>query len=150
MKKIVFLTLFGCGVKIHKINPIFWYRVKITPDINPIYGLIKLSWWLQNDKTIECKTYVIGNAWHCDTLNNSLQYRGIKPRSLKTRGSAEIGAEETHKYRELGFSKKSNMWGNEENFYSFFILLINFHKEKSRVKMSNMTTLLIIDSLSAE
>ena len=41
--KIIFLTLFGCGIKIHKINPIFGYRVKITPDINPIYGLIKLS-----------------------------------------------------------------------------------------------------------
>ena len=41
MKKTVFLTLFGWGVKIHKINPIFGYRVK--PDINPIYGLIKLS-----------------------------------------------------------------------------------------------------------
>ena len=41
--KISLLTLFGCGVKIHKINPIFGYRVKITPDINPIYGLIELS-----------------------------------------------------------------------------------------------------------
>ena len=38
-----FLTLFGCGVKIHKINPIFGYRVKKIPDINPIYGLIELS-----------------------------------------------------------------------------------------------------------
>ena len=35
--KISFLTLFGCGVKIHQINPIFWYWVKITPDINPIH-----------------------------------------------------------------------------------------------------------------
>ena len=25
------------------INPIFGYRVKITPDINPIYGLMDLS-----------------------------------------------------------------------------------------------------------
>ena len=31
-----FLTLFGCGVKIHKINPIFGYRVK-----TPVYS--KLS-----------------------------------------------------------------------------------------------------------
>ena len=31
--KISFLTLFGCGVKIHKINPIFGYRVKIIPDL---------------------------------------------------------------------------------------------------------------------
>ena len=52
--KISLLTLFGCGVKIHKINPIFGYRVKITPDINPIYGLIELSWWLQKGKTIVC------------------------------------------------------------------------------------------------
>ena len=40
--KISLLTLFGCGVKIHKINPIFGYRVKITPDIIPIYGLINI------------------------------------------------------------------------------------------------------------
>ena len=40
--KISFLTLFGCGVKIHKINPIFGYRVKITQDIYPTYGLIVL------------------------------------------------------------------------------------------------------------
>ena len=40
--KINFLTLFGCGVKIHKINPIFGYRVKITQDIYPTYGLIVL------------------------------------------------------------------------------------------------------------
>ena len=40
--KISFLTLFGCGVKIHKINPIFGYRVKITPDINPLNGLMDL------------------------------------------------------------------------------------------------------------
>ena len=33
--KISFLTLFGCGVKIHQINLLFGYRVKITPDINP-------------------------------------------------------------------------------------------------------------------
>ena len=31
--KISFLTLFGCGVNIHKINPIFGYRVKIIPDL---------------------------------------------------------------------------------------------------------------------
>ena len=41
--KIILLILFGCGVKIHKINPIFGYRVKITPDINPINGLMDLS-----------------------------------------------------------------------------------------------------------
>ena len=35
--KISFLSLFGCGVKIHKINPLFGYRVKIIPDNNPIY-----------------------------------------------------------------------------------------------------------------
>ena len=29
--KISFLTLYGCGVKIHQTNPIFGYRVKITP-----------------------------------------------------------------------------------------------------------------------
>ena len=40
--KISLLTLFGCGVKIHKINPIFGYRVKITQDIYPTYGLIVL------------------------------------------------------------------------------------------------------------
>ena len=51
--KISFLTLFGCGVKIHKINLIFGYRVKITPVINPIYGLIDIvlmtpkRWWTQ-------------------------------------------------------------------------------------------------------
>ena len=28
--KISLLTLFGCGVKIHKINPVFGYRVKIS------------------------------------------------------------------------------------------------------------------------
>ena len=33
--KISFLTL-------HQINPIFGYRVKITPDINPINGLMDL------------------------------------------------------------------------------------------------------------
>ena len=33
--KISFLTLFGCGVKIHKINPIFGYRVKKTFDTHP-------------------------------------------------------------------------------------------------------------------
>ena len=36
--KISFLTLFGCGVKVHQINPMFGYRVNITPDINPMYG----------------------------------------------------------------------------------------------------------------
>ena len=41
--KISNLTHFGYGVKMHKINPIFGYRVKKTPDINPIYGLIELS-----------------------------------------------------------------------------------------------------------
>ena len=41
--KIGFLILFGCGVKIHKINLIFGYRVKKKPDINPIYGSIELS-----------------------------------------------------------------------------------------------------------
>ena len=40
--KISFLTLFGCEVKIHKINPIFGYRVKITPDINLIYKVKQL------------------------------------------------------------------------------------------------------------
>ena len=49
--KVSFLTLFGCGVKIHKINPIVGYRVKITPDIYPIYGLIVLM------------TYVIGHKF---------------------------------------------------------------------------------------
>ena len=34
--KISFLTL-------HQINPIFGYIVKITPDINPINGLMNLS-----------------------------------------------------------------------------------------------------------
>ena len=38
--KISFLTLFGCGVKIHQINPIFGYGVKITSVIN---GLMDLS-----------------------------------------------------------------------------------------------------------
>ena len=61
--KISFLTLFGCGVKIHKINPIFGYRVKITPDINPIYGLIELSWLLQKGKTIVCRSYVFGHKF---------------------------------------------------------------------------------------
>ena len=61
--KIILLILFGCGVKIHKINPIFGYRVKITPDINPIYGLIELSWLLQKGKTIVCRSYVIGHKF---------------------------------------------------------------------------------------
>ena len=61
--KISLLTLFGCGVKIHMINPIFGYRVKITPDINPIYGLIELTWWLQKGKTIVCKSYVVGHKF---------------------------------------------------------------------------------------
>ena len=49
----------------------------------------------------------------------------------------------------LGFSNVK-CGGMRRIFIPFFILLINFHKEKSRVKMSNMTTLLIIDSSSAE
>ena len=61
--KIILLILFGCGVKIHKINPIFGYRVKITPDINPIYGLIELSWLLQKGKTIVCRSYVFGHKF---------------------------------------------------------------------------------------
>ena len=31
--KISFLTLFGCGVKVHQINSIFGWRVNITQDI---------------------------------------------------------------------------------------------------------------------
>ena len=58
-----FVTLFGCGVKIHKINPILGYRVKMTSDINTIYGLIKLSWWLQKGKKIVCRSYVIGHKF---------------------------------------------------------------------------------------
>ena len=50
--KISFLTLFGCRVKINQINPIFGYRVKITPDIKPINGLTDLSWWFQKGMTI--------------------------------------------------------------------------------------------------
>ena len=44
--KISFLTLFG-----------------LTPDINPIYGLMDLSWWLQKGMTIVCRSYVIGHKF---------------------------------------------------------------------------------------
>ena len=40
--KISFLTLFWCGVQIHRINPIFGYRVKITLNINHINS--NFSW----------------------------------------------------------------------------------------------------------
>ena len=60
--KIILLILFGCGVKIHKINPIFGYRVKIPPDINHIYiwfdGLFLMT---PKGITIVCGTYVIGH-----------------------------------------------------------------------------------------
>ena len=57
--KISLLTLFGCWVKIHKINPIFGYRVKITPDINPTYDLMDL----QKGMTIVCRSYVISRKF---------------------------------------------------------------------------------------
>ena len=44
-------------------NPIFGYRVKITPDINPINGLMELSWWLQKGMTIVCRSYVIDHKF---------------------------------------------------------------------------------------
>ena len=33
------------------------------PDINPIYGLIELSWWLQKGNTIVCRSYVVGHKF---------------------------------------------------------------------------------------
>ena len=54
--KMSFLTL-------HQINPKFGYRVKITQDINPIYGLMDLSWWLQKGMTIVFTSYVIGHKF---------------------------------------------------------------------------------------
>ena len=42
-------------------NPIFGCRVKISPDINPIYCLMDLSWHLQKGMTIVCRSYVIGH-----------------------------------------------------------------------------------------
>ena len=45
--------------KIYQINPIFGYKVNITPDVNPIYGLMGL----QKGMTIVCRSYVIGNKF---------------------------------------------------------------------------------------
>ena len=52
------LTLSECGVKIHKINPIFGYRVKIAPVINPINDLME-----KKDMTIVCRSYVISRKF---------------------------------------------------------------------------------------
>ena len=65
--KISFLTL-------HQINPIFGYRVKITPDIKPINGLMDLSWWLQKGMTIVCRSYVIGHKFINPTEECGVQY----------------------------------------------------------------------------
>ena len=57
----IFLSLFGWLD--WKINPIFVYRVKTTPEINPTYGLIKMSWRLQKGETIVCLSYDIGHKF---------------------------------------------------------------------------------------
>ena len=51
-----FLTLFGCGVNIHKINPIFGYRVKIIPDLIKL-KLQLLTLWLGVLMILLCLIY---------------------------------------------------------------------------------------------
>ena len=38
-------------------------RIKITPDIKPINGLMDLSWWIQKGMTIVSRSYVIGHKF---------------------------------------------------------------------------------------
>ena len=46
----------------------------MTPDINPVYGLIQLSWWLQKGKTIVFRSYVIGHKFINPTDECGVQY----------------------------------------------------------------------------
>ena len=52
----------------------FGYRDTITPDINPINGLMDLSWWLQEGMTIVCRSYVIGHKFINPTEECGVQY----------------------------------------------------------------------------
>ena len=48
--------------------------VTITLDINPINGLMNLSWWLQKGMTIVCRSYVIGHKFIKPTDESAVQY----------------------------------------------------------------------------
>ena len=63
VKHIILLILKISFLTLHQINPIFGYifKIKITPDIIPINGLMDLSWWLQKGMTIVWRSYVIGH-----------------------------------------------------------------------------------------
>ena len=46
----------------------------ITPDIDPINGLMYLSWWLQKGMTIVYRSYVIGHKFINPTNECGMQY----------------------------------------------------------------------------
>ena len=74
VKHISHLILKTSFLTLHQINPIFGYRVKITPDINPKNGLMDLSWWLQKGMTIVCRSCVIGHKFINPTDESGVQY----------------------------------------------------------------------------
>ena len=67
--KHISLLILKSFLTLHQINPIFGYRVKITPDINPIHGF--MDWWLHEGMTIVCRSYVIGHNF----INPIYEYR---------------------------------------------------------------------------
>ena len=48
--------------------------IMLTSTINPINGLMDLSWWLQKGMTIVCSSYVIGHKFIKPTDECGVQY----------------------------------------------------------------------------